>query len=118
LIEAYKKGFEHNHKYVSIISAILASDARYVDLAEHYVKSYIQGFPNEGLGSEDTKFVEECIVNNYNSLTHAEKHEKLLTRATKPGQNMFTKLKSSIKLGDFTLAYKIFEEEVYKKVVI
>ena len=78
----------------------------------------MQGFPTETLSSDDTKFVEECIVSNYNSLNDSEKHEKLLTRLTKPGQNLISKLKAAIKLGNLTLAYKFFEEEVYKKVVI
>ena len=88
---------------------MIAADAKYLDLAEHYLKSYMQGFPNETLSSDDTKFVEECVVNNYNSLNDTERHEKLLTRLTKPGQNLITKLKSAIKLGDLTLAYKLFE---------
>jgi len=46
LIESYKRGFELNHKYLSIICAIIGSDARYNDLAEHYTKSYMQGFSN------------------------------------------------------------------------
>jgi len=56
---------------LAIVCTIIASDARYKDLAEHYAKSYMQGFPNETLSSEDTKFVEEGIFNNYNNVADA-----------------------------------------------
>lgn len=58
LIEYYKKAFEQHHKFLAIVCTIIASDAQYKELSEHYVKSYMQGFPNESLQSEDTKFVE------------------------------------------------------------
>jgi hypothetical protein len=110
LIEAYKRGFELHKKYLSIMAVVIAADARYVDLAEHYLKFYMQGFPNETLTSDDTKFVEECVLNNYNSLKDTEKHEKLLTRWTKQGHSLMVRLKAAIKLGNLTLAYKLFEE--------
>lgn len=91
------------------MAAVIASDARYKDLAEHYAKSYMIGFPNETLTSEETKFVEEGILNNYSTGTDAEKHEKNIARLTKPGNNLFSKLKASIKLGQLTQAYKTFE---------
>lgn len=99
LIDEYKKAFELHHKYLAVICTIIASDARYKELSEHYVKSYMQGFPNESLQSEDTKFVEEGILNNYNSSLDSEKHEKYLQRTLKTGSSLFIKLKASIKLG-------------------
>ena len=78
----------------------------------------MQGFPKESLDSEDTKFVEEGIINNYDSISHSERHQKLLTRGTKAGNTTFTKLKTAIKLGDLTLAYKTFEEDLLKKFAI
>jgi|GEM_PF-7057542 len=59
----------------------------------------MQGFPNESLQSEDTKFVEEGILNNYNNHIDVEKHQKYLQRTVKTGANLLIKLKSSIKLG-------------------
>lgn len=78
----------------------------------------MQGFPNESLQSEDTKFVEEGILNNYNRVTDAEKHEKNLHRNLKSSSNLLIKLKSAIKLNELQQAYHIFEESVYKKVAI
>lgn len=74
LIEYYKRGFEQHHKFLSIVCTIIGSDAHYKELSEHYVKSYMQGFPNETLSSEDTKFAEEGILNNYNHSVDAEIH--------------------------------------------
>lgn len=90
------------------MASVIAADARYIDLAEHYVKSYMQGFPNETLSSDDTKFVEEGILNNYNSLRDSDAHEKLLNRMTKQGQSLMIRLKAEIKLGNLTQAYKLF----------
>lgn len=117
-MEFYKKGFETHNKYLSILCAVIASDARYKELAEHYAKSYLIGFPTETLSSEDTKFVEEGILNNYTSATDAEKHEKNIARLIKAGSNLFIKLKATIKLGDLTHAYKLFEEEVLKNAIV
>lgn len=109
LIEYYKKAFEQHHKFLAIVCTIIASDAQYKELSEHYVKSYMQGFPNESLQSEDTKFVEEGILNNYNHTVDAEKHEKYLNRTIKTGASLLIKLKSAIKLGELQQAYNIFE---------
>ena len=103
---------------MAIVCTIIASDAQYKELSEHYVKSYMQGFPNESLTSEDTKFVEEGILNNYNQNVDVEKHQKYLQRTVKTGANLLIKLKSSIKLGELQQAYNIFEESVFKKVAI
>lgn len=37
---------------------------------------------------------------------------------TKQGQSLITRIKAAIKLGNLTVAYKLFEEEVFKKVAI
>ena len=68
------------------------------------------------MSSEDTKFVEEGLVNNY--LSEGGENEKMLARMTKQGQNLMTRLKAAIKLGNLTMAYNLFEEQVYKKAVI
>ena len=68
------------------------------------------------MSSEDTKFVEEGLVNNY--LSEGGENEKMLARMTKQGQNLMTRLKAAIKLGNLTMAYSLFEEQVYKKAVI
>ena len=39
-------------------------------------------------------------------------------RVQKSGTNLFIKLKSAIKLGDLTLAYKLFENDILKKTAI
>jgi hypothetical protein len=68
------------------------------------------------LSSEDTKFVEEGLVNNY--LSEGGENEKMLARMIKQGQNLMTRLKAAIKLGNLTMAYNLFEEQVYKKAII
>lgn len=70
------------------------------------------------MSSEDTKFAEEGILNNYNRVHDAEKHEKNISKTIKTGSNLFTKLKAAIKLGDLTQAFRLFEDEVLKKAVI
>ena len=44
LIENYKQAFQDKSKFSAILSSVIASDAKYIDLAEHYIKYYIQGF--------------------------------------------------------------------------
>ncbi len=68
------------------------------------------------MSSEDTKFVEEGLVNNY--LSEGGENEKMLARMIKQGQNLMTRLKAAIKLGNLTMAYNLFEEQVYKKAII
>ena len=55
-------------------------------------------------------------MNNY--LSEGGENEKMLARMTKQGQNLMTRLKAAIKLGNLTMAYNLFEEQVYKKAVI